>query len=155
MQWLILVPLIVVTVGIFYYHYIARRLPGSISQTVLYGKNGKWVLGGCIIVSSICLWLCCLSAIPQEYFWMAWLACASLLTVAFAPISDKDNYNIHTIAAVLAGVMVTLLSAIILPISISVWVLFVVYILASNCEYKLLVAELCCLTEMVWAILSI
>lgn len=154
MQWLILVPLIVVTVGIFYYHYIARKLPGSISQTVLYGKNGKWVLGGCITVSSICLWLCCLSAIPQEYFWMAWLACASLLTVAFAPISDRDNYNIHTIAAVLAGVMVTAISAIIYMPCLIVWALFVAYILFSDCSYKLLVAELCCLVEMVWAILS-
>ena len=115
MKWLILIPLLVVCGCVGYYRVLSGYYPKSLSATSLYGKYGKWVFGGSMVLSALCTWLCCTSVLSDNYLWLTWLACVSLLLVAWFNSETK----VHTIAARTAGVMMTILTAAVCPLALT------------------------------------
>lgn len=128
-------------------------LPKSLSQFALCSKNAKYVLAAVLVLGAACMWFAATERLSDDLLWLAWIAAASVVFVAATPITDESWIGIHTTAAVFACVSVTALAAVCCPWSIAVWIGYVGYTLATKCDYKVLVAELCCIVEVLCVLL--
>ena len=137
MNWLMLIPTIFVLIAIGVYWHIKKRLPYSISQVALYGKNGKYMVGVVLVATSVCVWL------GGDFDWAHWLFCVSCLFIAVMPLTNKDNTKAHMVAAIVAGISAAVIGSACnwYPF---VWVIYVMYSLLTEGKYKVLVAEACC-----------
>lgn len=121
--------------------------PKSLSQFAFLFKGAKYWLAAVLVAGAIGMWIAATHKVSDDWLWLAWLSAVSVVLVAAIPLTDKGFTGVHVAAAVLACVSVTALAAVCCPWSIAVWVGYVAYTLATDCYYKKLVAELCCVAE--------
>ena len=122
-------------------------LPKSLSEFVFLGKWAKYLLAAVLVIGAIALWVASTKKVPENWLWLSWLTAVSVVFVAVVPLTNKEFTRLHITAAILACVMVTVLTVAVCPWAISVWAGYVSYTLLTDCEYKKLVAELCCVAE--------
>ena len=129
-------------------------LPKSLSQFAFLFKGAKYWLAAVLVAGAIGMWLAATQKVSDDWLWLAWIATVSVILVAATPLTDENWTELHISAAVLACVSVTALAAVCCPWSIAVWVGYVGYTLATDCYYKKLVAELCCVAEVAFILFS-
>ena len=127
--------------------------PKSLSQFAFLFNGAKYVLAAVLVAGAIGMWIAATHKVSDDWLWLAWLSAVSVVLVAAIPLTDKGFTGVHVAAAVLACVSVTALAAVCCPWSIAVWVGYVAYTLATDCYYKKLVAELCCVVELLCVLL--
>ena len=122
-------------------------LPKSLSEVVFFGKWAKYALAAILVAGAIALWVASTKKVPENWLWLSWLTALSVVFVAVVPLTNKEFTGLHITAAILACVMVTALTVATCPWAALVWVGYVAYTLLTDCEYKKLAAELCCIVE--------
>lgn len=122
-------------------------LPKSLSELAFAAPWAKYALAGVLVLGAVVLWIAATKKVGDDWLWLAWLTAVSVVPVAAIPLTDKGFTGVHVVAAVLACVSVTALAAVCCPWSIAVWVGYIGYTLATDCYYKKLAAELCCVAE--------
>lgn len=122
-------------------------LPKSLSELAFAAPWAKYVLAGVLVLGAVVLWIGATQKVGDDWLWLAWLTAVSVVLVAAIPLTNRAFTGLHVAAAVLACVSVTALAAVCCPWSIAVWVGYVGYTLATDCYYKKLDAELCCVAE--------
>ncbi len=122
-------------------------LPKSLSEFVFLGKWAKYLLAAALVIGAIALWVASTKKVPENWLWLSWLTAVSVVFVAVVPLTNKEFTRLHITAAILACVMVTVLTVAVCPWAISVWAGYVSYTLLTDCKYKKLAAELCCVVE--------
>lgn len=128
-------------------------LPKSLSQFAFLFKGAKYWLAAVLVLGAVGMWFGATAKVSDDWLWLAWIAAVSVVFVAATPLTDGNLTEFHISAAVLACVSVTALSAVCCPWSIAVWVGYVAYTLATDGYYKKLVAELCCVIEVLFVLL--
>lgn len=129
-------------------------LPKSLSELAYAAPWAKSALAGVLVLGAVGLWIGATQKVSDDWLWLAWLTAVSVVFVAAIPLTDKGFTGVHVAAAVLACVTVTALAVVTVPLAVSVWVGYVAYTLLSDCEYKKLVAELCCVAEALAVVLK-
>ena len=128
-------------------------LPKSLSQFAFLFKGAKYWLAAVLVLGAVGMWFGATQKVSDDWLWLAWLAVVGVVFFAATPITDESWIGLHTTAAVFACVSVTALAAVCCPWSIAVWIGYVGYTLATKCDYKVLVAELCCIVELLFVLL--
>lgn len=127
--------------------------PKSLSQFAFLFKGAKYWLAAVLVLGAVGMWFGATAKVSEDWLWLAWIATVSVILVAATPLTDDNWIGLHVSAAVLACVSVTALAAVCCPWAIAVWVGYVAYTLATDCYYKKLVAELCCIVELLFILL--
>lgn len=128
-------------------------LPKSLSELAFAAPWAKYALAGVLVLGAVVLWIAATKKVSDDWLWLAWIATVSVILVAATPLTDDNWIGLHVSAAVLACVSITALAAVCCPWSIAVWVGYVAYTLATDGYYKKLVAELCCVAELLCVLL--
>lgn len=128
-------------------------LPKSLSEFAFLFKGAKYWLAAVLVLGAVGMWFSATQKVSDDWLWLAWIAAVSVILVAATPLTDGNAVGLHITAAVLACVCVTALAAVCCPWAIAVWAGYVAYTLATDCYYKKLVAELCCLVELLFILL--
>ena len=128
-------------------------LPKSLSQFAFLFKGAKYWLAAVLVLGAVGMWFGATAKVSDDWLWLAWIATVSVILVAATPLTDDNWIGLHVSAAVLACVSVTALAAVCCSWSIAAWVGYVAYTLATDCYYKKLVAELCCVVEVICILL--
>lgn len=122
-------------------------LPKSLSQFAFLFKGAKYWLAAVLVLGAVGMWFGATQKVSDDWLWLAWLSAVSVVFVAVVPLTNREFTVLHVAAAVLACVTVTALAVVTVPWAVSVWIGYVAYTLATDCYYKKLVAELCCVAE--------
>ena len=123
-------------------------IPKSISDIVNWHKNAKYILGSIIAICAVLLWVATVHKVEDRMLWLSWLTVIALLFVAVMPVNGHFE-KFHVVAAILARICITGLATCVCPIAIAVWAVYVGYTLFTGCQHKVLVAELCCIAEII------
>jgi hypothetical protein len=129
------------------------KVPKSISEIATWHRNAKYPLAVFLIACAALVWVVAVERIPSNLLWLMWLTVVSVAVVALTPIGGDRSSVLHTPAAVVAGTLVTVLTAIVFPLGLLSWAWYVFYTMMTKGEYKILVAEVCCMLEVLLTML--
>lgn len=125
------------------------KIPKSISELSTWHKNARYWLALALLVVASLVWVRTTMKVDDGMVWLMWLTVMALAVVAATPLGYGRHDMLHTYSAIVAGVLVTALTALCAPLGLFSWVAYVGYTLATNCKYKVLVAEACCIVEVI------
>ena len=121
--------------------------PRSISQIALRGKWQRAALTAALLAAAAAVWTLTVSRLGESLWWLSWVTAVALAIVAVTPVTKEEWTAAHTAAAAVAGACVTALTAVCCPLAVAAWTAYVAYTLATDGDYKVLTAELCCVAE--------
>ena len=144
MKAMILIVTLAVLGLVFIWWKIYKKLPKSLSQMVLGAPEWKIIFAVTLAIYGGASWFSFIDQMPENFQWLLWLMEVGLALVAVTPITNKDSIVAHTAAALVAAMSITALTAILNPWVLSMWLIYIIYTLVSDCTHKKLVAELVC-----------